>query len=54
MQSTEDAEKAMEALDGTDYDGRTLRVNEARAQQSRPKSGGYQNRDGGGGGYKRY
>ena len=31
----EDAAKAMEALDGTDLDGRTLRVNEARERGDR-------------------
>ena len=29
------AEKAKEALDGTDHDGRTLRVDEARPQKPR-------------------
>jgi len=31
-----EAEKAKEALDGSDFEGRTLRVNEARPQVSRP------------------
>ena len=38
MASTEDARAAIEALDGSDLDGRTLRVNEAQARQ--PRSGG--------------
>ena len=40
-----DAESAIEALDGTVLDGRTIRVNEAR---DRPGGGG----GGGGGGYR--
>ena len=36
MSSTSEAEKAKEALDGSDFEGRTLRVNEARPQRSRP------------------
>jgi RNA recognition motif-containing protein len=37
-----DAVKAMQALDGRDFDGRDLKVNEARERRS----------DGGGGGYR--
>ncbi|MBM3710398.1 MAG: RNA-binding protein [Actinobacteria bacterium] len=36
MSNTSEAEKAKEALDGSDFEGRTLRVNEARPQRSRP------------------
>jgi len=36
MSNTSEAEKAKEALDGSDFEGRTLRVNEARPQNSRP------------------
>ena len=36
MSSIPEAEKAKEALDGSDFEGRTLRVNEARPQGSRP------------------
>lgn len=36
MSSPEEAEKAKEALDGSDFDGRTLRVSEARPQTERP------------------
>ncbi len=36
MANAEDAAKAKEALDGTDFEGRTLRVNEARPQRSKP------------------
>ena len=35
--STADASRAMQALNGTDFQGRTLKVNEA---QDRPRSGG--------------
>ena len=43
MASEEDAQSAISAMDGTELDGRTLRVNEA--QERRPGGGG-----GGGGG----
>ena len=36
VSNTSEAEKAKEALDGSDSEGRTLRVNEARPQRSRP------------------
>ncbi len=36
MATAEEAEKAKEALDGSDFEGRTLRVNEAHPQKSRP------------------
>ena len=45
--SAEDAEQAAQALDGSDLDGRTIRVNEA---QERKRGGGG---GGGGGGYRR-
>ena len=35
MSDNAEAEKAKEALDGTDYEGRTLRVDEARPQKPR-------------------
>ena len=43
--SDEDAKKAIQALDGKDFGGRALRVNEAQPRESR---GGF---GGGGGGY---
>jgi cold-inducible RNA-binding protein len=49
MASAEDAQKAIAALDGTQMDGRSLKVNVAKPQEPRaPRSGGggY-----GGGGY---
>ena len=47
MASSEDAQKAIQALHGTDLDGRNLTVNEARPQEKR--SGGFGDRGGGGG-----
>jgi len=48
MNSSEDAQKAIEALNGTQLDGRTLVINEAKPQERRPDGGG-----GGGGGNRR-
>jgi RNA recognition motif-containing protein len=47
LSSPAEAEKAKEALNGTDYSGRTLRVDEARPPKNRSFGGG-------GGGYRRY
>jgi RNA recognition motif-containing protein len=41
MGSSEEAQKAKEALDGSSFDGRTLRVDEARPQTDRPARTGY-------------
>ena len=49
MGSDEEAQKAIEALNGTEVDGRTLTVNEARPQERRSGFGG----GGGGGGGRR-
>ncbi|MFH1824654.1 MAG: RNA-binding protein [Candidatus Firestonebacteria bacterium] len=43
MANPADTQKAKEALNGTDFEGRTLKVDEARP----PKSKDWQNRDGG-------
>ncbi|MEM7204440.1 MAG: RNA-binding protein [Planctomycetota bacterium] len=48
METEEDAQTAIEAMDGAELDGRTLKVNEA--QERRPRSGGG-DFGGGGGGY---
>ncbi len=48
MASDAEAQAAIESLDGTDYDGRPMKVNEARPQQKR--SGGGRGGYGGGGG----
>ncbi len=50
MSSSAEAEKAKEALDGTDFMGRTIRVNEARPPKSRDTRRGPR---GGGGGRER-
>src|SRR5262245_54632745 len=44
MATREGAEAAIKALNGTEWDGRALTVNEARPREERPASGG-------GGGY---
>ena len=51
------AQSAKEALDGTELEGRSLKVDEARPPKSRPRGGGGgPRRDdrGGRGGYRRY
>jgi RNA recognition motif-containing protein len=44
MESEPDARAAIEALDGVELDGRTLRVNEAQERQPRPSRGQDRNR----------
>ena len=46
MASDEEAQSVIEALDGTDLDGRNIKVNEAQERQNRGGGG----RGGGGGG----
>ncbi|MBM3700529.1 MAG: RNA-binding protein [Actinobacteria bacterium] len=41
MSSPEEAEKAKEALDGTSFEGRNLKIDEARPQRERPANRGY-------------
>ena len=48
MATDEDAQKAIEALDGKNVDGRPVRVNVAQPREERPPRGGG---GGGGGGY---
>ena len=50
MTASEDAQKAIAALNGTQMDGRTLTVNEARPQEPRTGGGGGRGGFGGGGG----
>jgi len=50
MSSDEEAQKAIAALNGTQMDGRTLTVNEARPQEPRTGGGGGRGGFGGGGG----
>jgi RNA recognition motif-containing protein len=37
MENDQEAEAAIKALDGSDYEGRTLVVNEARPREERPR-----------------
>jgi RNA recognition motif-containing protein len=50
MATPEDAQKAIEALNGKELDGRALTVNEAREQAPRGGGGGFGAGRGGGGG----
>ena len=43
------ADKAMTALNGTDFGGRTLTINEAKPKSERPRGGSNRFRSGGGG-----
>jgi RNA recognition motif-containing protein len=43
MSSTDEAEKAKESLNGTDFKGRTMKVDEARPRRNRERRGGYRN-----------
>ncbi len=45
-------EEAIAALDGKEFQGRTLRVNEARPREERPRSSGSSRSGGYGGGYR--
>jgi RNA recognition motif-containing protein len=49
MGSDADAQRAVQELDGKEFQGRTIRVNEAREQESRGGGGGGGGRRGGGG-----
>ena len=51
MSSEEETKKAIEMFNGKDLDGRSITVNEARPQESRPRDGGG---FGGGGHRNRY
>ena len=51
MSSPEEAQKAIDALNGKELDGRALTVNLARPREERPGGGGGGGRRGGGGGY---
>ncbi len=58
MANSDEAQKAIQALNGTDFEGRNLTVNEARPQERRPGGGGGGfgdrggERRGGGGGWR--
>lgn len=51
MSTEEEAQAAIEKLNGTELDGRTLTVNEARPLEERPRRGGFGDRDSGRGGF---
>ena len=51
MSSDEEAQKAIEMLNGKELDGRSLTVNEARPMEARPRQGGFDR--GGRGGFCR-
>lgn len=50
MGSSDEAQKAIDSMNGTQLDGRTLTVNEAKPMAKREGFGGGGNRGGGGGG----
>ena len=53
MSNDEEAQKAIEALNGATLDGRPLTVNVARPREERPRTGGGGGFGGGGGGGRR-
>ena len=52
MSSAEEAQKAIDALNGKELDGRALTVNVAKPREERPAGGGRREYSGGGGGYR--
>ena len=50
MSSADEAQKAIEGMNGKDMDGRALTVNVARPREERPAGGGGGRREFGGGG----
>lgn len=52
MPNAAEAKAAMAGMNGRDFGGRPLTVNEARPREERPRSGGFGG-NGGGGGYGR-
>ncbi|HXR80881.1 MAG TPA: RNA-binding protein [Saprospiraceae bacterium] len=54
MSNKEEAMKAINELNNSEFDGKYINVNEARPRADKPQGGGYgggHNRGGGGGGY---
>ena len=51
MSTEEEAQKAIELLNGKDLEGRNITVNEARPMEARPRTGGGFQRDSRGGGF---
>lgn len=54
MENNADADAAVDALNDKEYEGRPLKVNEARPREERPRGGGGYRGGGGGGGGRRY
>ena len=54
MESSQDAEAAISALDGAELDGRNIKVNEAKERVPRSGGGGGGGHGGGGGGGDRW
>ncbi len=54
MGNPSEAEAAREALNGSDFNGRTMKVDEARPPKERGDRDRGGDRRGGGGGYRRY
>ncbi|AHF16673.1 RNA recognition motif domain-containing protein [Niabella soli] len=52
MATDEEAKAAIEALNGTEVDGRNIVVNESRPKEGGNSGGGYKKRSSSGGGYK--
>jgi RNA recognition motif-containing protein len=52
MPNDSEGQKAIDELNGTDFEGKTINVNVARPKTERSNGGGYGNR-GGNGGYNR-
>ncbi|CCZ09564.1 MULTISPECIES: RNA recognition motif domain-containing protein [Culturomica] len=44
MQNDTEGQKAIDELNGTEYDGKTIMVNIARPRTERPSNGGYRER----------
>lgn len=51
MASEQEAQAAIEMLDGKELDGRTLKVMIARPKEDRPRGGGFRGGNGGGRGF---
>lgn len=50
--SDDDALSAIESLEGAEFQGRNLRVNQSKPREDKPRGGGYRGGNGGGGGYR--
>jgi RNA recognition motif-containing protein len=54
VEMTEGGDEAIAALDGSSLEGRTLKVNEARPREERPRAGGQDRPRGGNGSASRW